>query len=118
MAVGFDEVGCNLSQETDKHNSREKHLCALDDEPCHTLSSRHHHFTCMGLTRLDGDPLMFAVIIAGKKQDVMIQTGIEWDELEKVPENIEEIEDEVKFSKRIMERGGCFLEDHLVGIRE
>ena len=86
MAVVFDEVGCNLSQETDKHNSREKHLCALDDEPCHTLSSRHHHFTCMGLTRLDGDPLMFAVIIAGKKQDVMIQTGIEWDELEKVLE--------------------------------
>lgn len=77
MALVFDEVGCNLSQETDKYNGGEKHLCAPEDEPYHTVSSRHHHFTCMGLTRLDGEPLMCVVIIAGKKRDVMIQTGIE-----------------------------------------
>ena len=35
----------------------------------------------MGLTRLDGEALMCVVIIAGKRRDMLVETGIDWMEL-------------------------------------
>ena len=69
MCVVLDEVGCNLSQENDNAKGGELYVCSLDEEAYQSIATRNNHFTCWGLTRLDGEALMCVVIIQGKKRD-------------------------------------------------
>ena len=92
MCIVMDEVGCNLSQENDNANGGQKFMCGKDEEPYQTISTKHQHFTCLGLTRLDGEALMCVVIISGKRQDALVESGIEWNELNNI-ENIDSMED-------------------------
>ena len=81
--LGFvlDEVGCNLSQENGCHIGGQKFICGVKDEPYQTTSNKNHHFTCLGLTCLDGRPLMCVVIVAGKHYDTYVESGVDWDKL-------------------------------------
>lgn len=78
MAIVMDEVGCNLSQEMDHGVGGQRYLTGVNEEAVESVSTRSHHFTCLGLTRLDGEPLMCVVIIAGKTHDIAVELGIDW----------------------------------------
>ena len=82
MGIVMDEVGCNLSQEMDHVvGGGQRFLTGVKDEAAESVSTRSHHFTCLGLTRLDGVPLMCVVIIAGKLHDIAVECGIDWRKL-------------------------------------
>ena len=81
MCVVMDEVGCNLSQTDDNANGGQMYVCEAGTVPYESCSTKNCHFTCLGLTRLDGEALMCVVIIQGKKRDVMTESGIDWSAL-------------------------------------
>ena len=81
MGIVFDEVGCNLSQEGDNSNGGENYLCGVRDQAYQSSSTKTGHFTSLGVTSLDGSPIMCVVIIKGKKREVLVESGIEWDKL-------------------------------------
>ena len=95
----FDEVGSNLSQEGDNANGCERHMSAPNKVPYQSAATKNHRFTNIGITRLDGEPLMCVTIIAGKKRDVAIETGIEWDMLDEFDDYYIEDEDDYVFLK-------------------
>jgi hypothetical protein len=40
-------------------------------------SKKKKHFTCLGLTLLNGDLLMCVVIVDAKKEDMLVKTGVD-----------------------------------------
>ena len=105
MCLVFDEVGCNLSQEGDNANGGERYMCAPDDVPYLSSATKNQHFTCLGLTRLDGQPLMCVVIIAGKKRDLATEVGIDWDKLDDLDDDyLDSCDDYVFFSRQFGQR--------------
>ena len=66
MAIVMDEVGCNLSQEMDHSVGGKQYLTSVKGEAAQTSSTQDHHFICLGLTRLDGQPLMCVVMFWNK----------------------------------------------------
>ena len=81
MCIVFDEVGCNITQEKDGSIGGKRFICAVDEQPYQSCSTKTSHFTCLGLTRLDGEALMCVVIIQGKKRDIATESGIDWNAL-------------------------------------
>ena len=67
MCIVLDEVGCNTTQEKDGAKGGQLHLCGVNSQPYQSSATKKCHFTCLGLTRLDGAGLMCVVIIQGKK---------------------------------------------------
>ena len=65
-ALVMDEVGCNLSQDCNNRVGGELHLTDRKDEAYKSISTRHQHFTVLGLTALDGRPVLCVVIFSGK----------------------------------------------------
>ena len=86
MCIVMDEVGCNLSQENDKSVGGQKYVCGKNDQPYQSVATKSNHFTCLGLTRLDGEALMCVVIIQGKRRDILVEVGIEWDLIKDINE--------------------------------
>lgn len=84
MCILFDEVGCNLSQENDGAVGGEKYIYTVTDQPYQSVATRSHHFTCLGVTRLDGILLMCVIIITGKHRDVTVESGIDWTKLDDI----------------------------------
>ena len=54
-----------------------------------SCSTKNNHFTCLGLTRLDGVALMCVVINQGKKRDILTESGIDWSVLKSENEIID-----------------------------
>ena len=81
MCITMDEVSCNLTQERDGSNGGEKYLCGTQEDPYQSLSTKNRHFTCLGLTTLSGEGVMYVVIVQGKKRDILTETGIDWNML-------------------------------------
>ena len=88
MAIVLDEVGCNLSQEGDSSLGGEKFLAIPGDQAYQSAATKASHFTCLGLTRLDGIALMCVVLLTGKKRDIMVETGIDWSQAVSVNEDV------------------------------
>ena len=64
MCLVFDETGCNTSQEKDGRRGNEKFLCARGSTPEKRIATKSNHFTVIGITLLDGTPVMCVVIFA------------------------------------------------------
>ena len=97
MALVLDEVGCNTSQETDNAVGGELLLTGRDDQAYCSVATRTNHFTVLGVTALSGDPVLCVVIISGKKGDIPVSTGVDWNAVEdELNSNIEE-GDEIRF---------------------
>ena len=65
--------------------------------PYQSSVTKNYHSTNIGVTRLDGEPLMCVTIIAGKKQDVAVETGIEWEMLDMFNDEYIDNEDDYVF---------------------
>ena len=91
MCIVLDEVGSNLSQENDHSMGGQLFMCGSEEQPYQSCATKNNHFTCLGLTRLDGVALMCVVIIQGKKRDVFVESGIDWSKLgdkDDIPDNL------------------------------
>ena len=109
MCIVLDKVGFNLSQEKDNNQGGQLFVCGCDDEPYQAISTKNNHFTCLGLTRLDGEALMCVVIITGKKRNMLVESGIDWTKLSEINDeyNIKDGE-EVEFFEANYGEGKLF----------
>ena len=64
--VVMDEVGGNINQTGDGDVGTEMYLCERGNIPQGKVSKSNKHFTLLGLTLLNGVPLMCVVIFSGK----------------------------------------------------
>ena len=72
-----DEVGGNLSMKGDGHAAGRKLLTATESVPYSRASHVEKRFTMIGLTALDGSPVLCVLIIQGVQKDLAIETGID-----------------------------------------
>ena len=72
-----DEVGGNLSMKGDDHTAGRKALTATESVPYIPASHVEKRFTMIGLTALDGSPVLCALIIQQVRKDLAIETGID-----------------------------------------
>ena len=73
----FDEVGSSTSMMKDGHMGGKKYVCAVDDQVKEVSTNSARHFTTIGLTALDGNPVICVVIVQGKKRDILVEAGID-----------------------------------------
>ena len=97
LGIVFDEVGCNLSQQNDHHVGGAKYVTTPGDHAYQSSCNKDSHFTCLGLTTLEGEPLLCVVIMSGKKRDLTVETGLDWKHLSNPEGNIDNEEDFVFF---------------------
>ena len=72
-----DEVGGNISMKGDGHVGGRKLLTAPDSIAYDRVSVSDKRFTLIGLTALDGSPVMCILILQGKRKDLSVETGID-----------------------------------------
>ena len=77
MGLMLDECGCNLSQEGDHCVGGELFLTGLHNKAYESRSTKHNHFTLIGVTLMSGEPLMCVIIITGKNHDVLVEMGLD-----------------------------------------
>jgi hypothetical protein len=77
MCIVLDEVGSNLCMVNDGHIAGKRYVCQRGDEPKTPATKKDKHFTCLGLTALDGQPVMCVIIIDSKKRDLLVETGVD-----------------------------------------
>ena len=110
LALVMDEVGCNLSQEADKRVAGERFLTGRDDEAYKSISTKNKHFTVLGVTALNGHPVLCVVIIAGKKGEIPSASGIDWKAVDINEDYAIKEGEEVKFFRDNRGEGGMFPE--------
>jgi hypothetical protein len=64
--VFVDEVGSNTSQVKDGAIGGQTYLCAKDGRPQQRAATKDAHFTVLGFTAANGEPIMCAIIFAAK----------------------------------------------------
>jgi hypothetical protein len=64
--IFVDEVGNNTSQAKDGQVGGQTYLCSKDGQPQQQASTKDAHFTVLGFTAANGDPLLCAIIFAAK----------------------------------------------------
>ena len=72
-----DEVGGNISMRGDDHVGGRLFLSAPNSVAYDRVSVSEKRFTLIGLTALDGTPVMCILIIQGKQKDLSVETGID-----------------------------------------
>jgi len=72
-----DEVGGNISMKGDGHVGGRLLLTSPESIAYDRVSVSEKRFTLIGLTALDGSPVMCILIIQGKRKDLAVETGID-----------------------------------------
>ena len=72
-----DEVGGNLSMKGDGHAGGQKFLTGTGTVPYRKCSNSEKRFTLIGLTALDGQPVMCVLILKGNRRNLSVETGID-----------------------------------------
>lgn len=76
MFVVVDEVGGNILQKDDGKIGGERWLCELGTIPQRKISTKNEHYTVLGLTLLNRQPLMCVVIMAGKRPKAEVESTL------------------------------------------
>jgi hypothetical protein len=87
LCIVMDEVGANTSQINDGHVGGTRYVVGKDKEARQLSTKKDKRFTCLGLTTLDGNPLMCVVIIEGKQRNLLVESGIDLEAIEINNEN-------------------------------
>ena len=77
MCLVVDEVGSNLSQKGDGHVGGRKVMCEKHCTPQEQVQHKEKHFTLLGFTALTGEPVLCLIIIAGVREELSVETGID-----------------------------------------
>ena len=110
MALVLDECGCNLSQEGDSGNRNNQLLVTgVKHSAYDTISTKHNHFSVLGITRLDGVALMCVIIVNGKKHITPVELGIDTNLLDADLLNRKmTVDEELKFLEENIGEGKLF----------
>ncbi len=100
-----NKVGGNISMKGDGHVGGQKLCIEQGTIPYKKASHTDKIFTMIGLTSLDGNPVMCVLIIQGKDPNLSVETGID------VTINLMKILRIMTSSSTIMEKGNISLED-------
>ena len=98
VCLVMDEYDCNLSQERDSIVKGELYLIGIGQKAHESRSNKHIHFTIIGVTLLNGHPLMCVIIITGKTHNVLVELGVDFEKLKSV--NVDGM-DEMTLSQNI-----------------
>ena len=77
MCLVVDEVGSNLSQKGDGHVGGQKYICEKGAIPQIKVQHTEKHFTLLGFTALDGQPVLCVIIISGVREHLNVESGID-----------------------------------------
>ena len=77
MCLVVDEVGSNLSQKGDGHIAGRKVMCEKNTTPQEQVQHKEKHFSLLGFTSLNGEPVLSLFIIAGIREEFCVETGID-----------------------------------------
>ena len=77
MGLVVDEVGSNLSQKGDGHMKGTKVMCEKHCISQEQVQHKEKHFTLLGFTALSGEPILCLTIIAGVREELSVETGID-----------------------------------------
>jgi hypothetical protein len=77
MCLVVDEVGSDLSQKGDGHIGGAKYACEHGSHAQNKVQHTDKHFTLLGFTALTGEPVLCLVIIAGVKETLAVESGID-----------------------------------------
>ena len=102
MGLLLDECGCNLSQEYDNNYGNELYLTGKNDKAYQSISTKYNHFTFIGITLMNGQPLMCVVIVTGKSMDPLVEMGVDLSLLPHLDISLGDVTDE-GVSDEIME---------------
>jgi hypothetical protein len=72
-----DEVGSNTSQSKDERVGGQTYLCSIDGRPQLHASTKDAHFTVLGFTAANGEPVVSAIIFAAKSMHDDWRTGFD-----------------------------------------
>ena len=72
-----DKVGGNISMKGDGNVGGQKQCMEQSTISCKKASHTDKRFTIIGLTSLDGKPVMCMLIIQGKEPNLSVETGID-----------------------------------------
>jgi len=75
--IFVDEVGSNTSQAKDGQVGGQTYLCSVDGRPQNRAATKDAHFTVLGFTAANGEPLLCAIIFAAKSMKREWETGFD-----------------------------------------
>ena len=104
----MDEVSGNTSQKGDSNKGGELFVCPKGIVPKQKANTKDTHFTLLGVTLLNGDPVLYVVIFARKRENRLWETCIN-----SFAEMEGNVSDEHFFENNSGKRGD-FLEDQVV----
>ena len=78
ICLVVDEVGSNLSQKGDGHVGGQKFVCRKGSVPQVKVQHSERHFTLLGFTALNGEPVLCLIIVSGVREHLNIETGIDY----------------------------------------
>jgi hypothetical protein len=84
MVIVADEVGGNTSEKDDGHVGGRLFLTGPGMVAAVLSSKKDRKFTVLGLTALTGEPVMCVIIIEGSKGNLLLETGIDMDQIEHI----------------------------------
>ena len=77
MAFVMDEVGGGTSQKGDGHIGGKLRVCGKGMEVRQKINTKEKRWTLLGLTSLNGEPVMCIIIFAGIREQAIYETGID-----------------------------------------
>ena len=77
MCLVVDEVGSDLSQKGDGHVGGAMFACEKGTCPQNKVQHTDKHFTLLGFTALNGEPVLCLVILAGVRETLNVESGID-----------------------------------------
>lgn len=94
-----DETGCNTNQKKDGHYGGTKYIVGRGTVPKEYACTTDKHFTLMGFTAANGEPVCCVLIFTGEKQDIPLywSTGIDIKVVPVMDENSNIAIDELNF---------------------
>jgi hypothetical protein len=75
--IFVDKVCNNTSQTKDSQVQGQTYLCSKDSQPPKWASTKDGHFTVLGFTAANGEPLLCAIIFAAKTMRHKWVTGFD-----------------------------------------
>ena len=73
-----DELGGNISQKGDGHIGGTRILCEKGSAPKKMSSNQDKHFTLLGFTTLNGEPIVCVATLSCMDQNPCVEVGVDF----------------------------------------
>jgi hypothetical protein len=94
MCIVMDEVDYNINMTKDGQVNETQFVVDKNDEAKQEATQKKKDFTCLGLTLLLVEPIMYVVIVDRKNDNLLMRTGVDMEYKSCYEKNTEEGEDD------------------------